>query len=212
MICICVYCFLVFSLLFSQVDREEYGALQAAISKHAEASHLINHPGWNLKIVQMFEQWRVRHGLCLVSISLSFVMVASCHVTAVQMGPSGAGKTTLLDVLAKSLSETEVPISVKKMNPKAITATQMFGRLDAATNDWTDGNVDPVQHFFFFYPCILSSGLLYIVVFLHIQASSPLCGEKAAKTRSVTLGSFWMVLSMPCGLKTSIQCLMTPKH
>ena len=102
------------------VGREEHGRLQSAVAKHAEAARLINSPGWNLKLIQMFEQWRVRHGLCL-------------------MGPSGAGKSTLFDVLAKALSEVEVSISVRKMNPKAITATQMFGRLDPATNDWTDG-------------------------------------------------------------------------
>lgn len=108
--------------LFPGIDvpREQHDALESSIDKFCKEGHLINHKGWRLKVIQMYEQWRVRHGLCL-------------------MGPSGAGKTKLLDVLAKSLSEIGTPISVKRMNPKAITATQMFGRLDAATNDWTDG-------------------------------------------------------------------------
>lgn len=92
----------------------------AAVKKVTRERGLQEHAPWLDKCMQLYETTLVRHGIMLV-------------------GPSGAVKTAICHTLAAALTELGSKTVVWRMNPKALTAPQIFGHMDAATGDWTDG-------------------------------------------------------------------------
>jgi len=102
------------------VDKNSNDRLESSFVSNILKSGLTNEPGWFSKIIELNSMVLVRHGVMLV-------------------GTAGSGKTTCLNILRESLNEIDVPHKEIRMNPKAITSPQMFGKLDSLSNDWTDG-------------------------------------------------------------------------
>jgi dynein heavy chain len=103
-----------------KADKAVFEDVENAMNKLSIEKGLQLWPTWQAKCVQLYETYMVRHGIMLV-------------------GPTGAGKSTIMDILSGALTELGSKHTIWKMNPKAITAPQMFGRMDSSTGDWTDG-------------------------------------------------------------------------
>jgi dynein heavy chain len=81
----------------------------------------VYHDDWVLKIVQLFETTRVRHGIMLV-------------------GPSGGGKSNISAILMDALiTVNKTNYKMPRMNPKAVKPQEMYGMTDPQSQEWVTG-------------------------------------------------------------------------
>lgn len=111
----------------------DYGNLQIAIERAMESLSLQKVPTFITKVIQIHETQLVRHGMMVV-------------------GETGSGKSTNVAVLAKALGYLHEDKIVDKdgfyklvdrlvLNPKSITAGELYGEFNLLTNEWRDGIV-----------------------------------------------------------------------
>jgi dynein heavy chain len=81
-------------------------------------------PGFIEKCFQLHETILVRHGLMCV-------------------GAAFSGKSKVIDTLAHTRTHLRTQgfqgVGLYKLNPKAITSDQLYGKLDSDTKQWSDG-------------------------------------------------------------------------
>ncbi|XP_053327864.1 dynein axonemal heavy chain 10 [Spea bombifrons] len=72
------------------------------------------------KVVQMYETMLTRH-------------------TTMVVGPTGGGKSVVINTLCSAQTKLGLVTKLYTLNPKAMSVIELYGILDPATRDWTDG-------------------------------------------------------------------------
>jgi len=115
------------------VPYVDYGVLQKSIEDTLDAAGLQKKASFITKIIQVHETQLVRHGMMVV-------------------GEAGSGKSTNVKILAESLTLLHSNGVVDRdgfykvvdrliLNPKSITAGELYGEFNQMTNEWKDGIV-----------------------------------------------------------------------
>ena len=111
----------IFPEVAAQIQRTKHPEVEKNIKEMFEQWNLVQKDEFVIKIIQLYETYFTRHGFMVV-------------------GNAGCGKTTIYEILTKALSNCEgaSKFVITKMNPKAITGTQMFGTINAV-GEWEEG-------------------------------------------------------------------------
>jgi dynein heavy chain len=106
---------------FSEPGKADYPKLEPILKAKVANFDLVYHPTWVGKILQLYDTTLVRHGIMLC-------------------GPAGGGKTQIFKCLRSALEEiTGKGHRDIRFNPKAIRAQEMYGEVDPASQEWTEG-------------------------------------------------------------------------
>jgi dynein heavy chain len=100
--------------------KKVYKNIEEGTRKLIQRNKIIDWDSWFLKVIQLYETSLVRHGFMLV-------------------GPTLCGKTEIAEMLTSCLTEDNNPHKIQRMNPKAITDSQMYGYKDPISEEWTPG-------------------------------------------------------------------------
>ncbi|KAJ3195453.1 Dynein heavy chain 2, axonemal [Irineochytrium annulatum] len=111
----------------------DYTEFKAALLEETKTMNLQSIDSMILKIIQLHETKMSRHGVMIV-------------------GDTGSGKTSVwkllqmtLTRLSKSRPDTYVPVKIYPLNPKAVTLGELYGEVNIASNEWTDGILSSVM-------------------------------------------------------------------
>ena len=116
-----------------EVPFVDYGKLQQAIENQLRLANYQVVPSLVSKIIQVHETQLVRHGMMVV-------------------GQNGSGKTVNVTILARAIQQLKEDGEVDKdnfyqlvktitLNPKAITAGELYGQFNDLSGEWFDGVV-----------------------------------------------------------------------
>uniref|UniRef100_A0A8C6RAH3 Dynein, axonemal, heavy chain 10 n=1 Tax=Nannospalax galili TaxID=1026970 RepID=A0A8C6RAH3_NANGA len=108
--------------LFPGLDcpRVRYPDFNDAVEQVLEESGYVLLPVQVDKVVQMFETMLTRH-------------------TTMVVGPTGGGKSVVINALCQAQTKLGLMTKLYILNPKAMAVIELYGILDPATRDWTDG-------------------------------------------------------------------------
>ncbi|CAF3110570.1 unnamed protein product [Rotaria sp. Silwood2] len=111
------------------LPEHDYGELRRTIIDVQTRRGLQTDESQLRKVIQFYETMLIRHGVMLV-------------------GPTLGGKTTVYRILAESLTDLHAngvqyhfyqPVHTYVLNPKSITAGELYGEFNKTTMEWKDG-------------------------------------------------------------------------